>query len=168
MAIAQGDDGKFVDRVGLGLHKMVRLLQGKKTTIITLKLETVSGDIKNFRLVRDNLKLNAARAKAKYFELKQDDAIVKMGGIELPSFDANMNPNNDQRVSADQAIKMLLEMLANKGIDELILDLCQNGGGLLNQAISIAGLFIKTGPVVQTKDSFGRMERFYDENENIA
>jgi carboxyl-terminal processing protease len=100
--------------------------------------------------------------------LKQDDAIVKMGGIELPSFDANMNPNNDQCVSADQAIKMLLEMLANKGIDELILDLRQNGGGLRNQAISIAGLFIKTGPVVQVKDSFGRIETFYDENENIA
>ncbi|MDR1891219.1 MAG: carboxy terminal-processing peptidase [Puniceicoccales bacterium] len=168
IAVAQGDDGEFVDIVGLRLYKTVKLLQGKKNTVVRVKLETVSGDTKIVRLVRDNVKLNAARAKAKYFELKQDDAVVKIGVIELPSFYGDVDPNNEQCVYADRDIKMLLEMLANKGIDGLILDLRQNGGGLLNQAISIAGLFIKTGPVVQVKDSFGRIEKFYDENEYIA
>ncbi|MDR2776857.1 MAG: carboxy terminal-processing peptidase [Puniceicoccales bacterium] len=168
IAVAQGDDGEFVDIVGLRLYKTVKLLRGKKGTVVRIKLETVSGDTKVVRLVRDHIKLNATRAKAKYFELKQGDNVAKIGVIELPSFYGDVNPNNEQCVYANRDIKTLLEMLKNKGIDGLILDLRQNGGGLLNQAVSIAGLFIKTGPVVQVKDSFGKIEQFYDENEDIA
>ncbi|MDR2603204.1 MAG: carboxy terminal-processing peptidase [Puniceicoccales bacterium] len=168
IAIAQGDDGEFVDIVGLRLYKTVRLLRGKKDTVVRIKFETVSGDTKVVRLVRDNIKLNATRAKAKYFELKQGSNIAKIGVIELPSFYGDANPDSEQCVHADKDIRTLLEMLKNKGIDGLILDLRQNGGGLLNQAISTTGLFIKTGPVVQVKDSFGRIEQFYDENEDIA
>ncbi|MDR1528072.1 MAG: carboxy terminal-processing peptidase [Puniceicoccales bacterium] len=168
IAVAQGDDGEFVDIVGLRLYKTVKLLRGKKDTVVRVKLETVSGDTKVVRLVRDHIKLNATRAKAKYFELKQGDNVAKIGVIELPSFYGDVNPNNEQCVYANKDVRTLLEMLKNKGIDGLILDLRQNGGGLLNQAILIAGLFIKTGPVVQVKDSFGKIEQFYDENEDIA
>ncbi|MDR1233068.1 MAG: carboxy terminal-processing peptidase [Puniceicoccales bacterium] len=168
IAVAQGDDGEFVDIVGLRLYKTVKLLRGKKDTVVRVKLETVSGDTKVVRLVRDHIKMNATRAKAKYFELKQGDNVAKVGVIELPSFYGDANPNNEQCVYANKDVKTLLEMLKNKEIDGLILDLRQNGGGLLNQAVSIAGLFIKTGPVVQVKDSFGKIEQFYDENEDIA
>ncbi|MDR2628731.1 MAG: carboxy terminal-processing peptidase, partial [Puniceicoccales bacterium] len=169
VAVAQGDNGEFVDIVGLRLYKTVKLLRGKKDTVVRIKLETVSGDSKVVRLVRDHIKLNATRAQAKYFELKQgDDNIAKIGVIELPSFYGDANPNNNQYVYANKDIKTLLEMLKNKGIDGLILDLRQNGGGLLNQAVSVTGLFIKTGPVVQVKDSFGKIEQFYDENEDVA
>ncbi|MDR0693524.1 MAG: carboxy terminal-processing peptidase [Puniceicoccales bacterium] len=167
VAIAQGDDGEFVDIVGLRLYKTVKLLRGKKDTVVRIKLETVSGDTKVVRLVRDHIKLNATRAKAKYFELKRGDNVAKIGVIELPSFYGDANPNNEQCVHADRDVETLLEMLKDRGIDGLILDLRQNGGGLLNQAVSIAGLFIKTGPVVQVKDSFGRIEQFYDENDDI-
>jgi carboxyl-terminal processing protease len=168
IAVAQGDDGEFVDIVGLRLYKTVKLLRGKKNTVVRVKLETVSGDAKVVRLVRDNVKLNATRAKAKYFELKRDDDMVKIGVIELPSFYGDANQNDEQCTYADKDIKTLLEVLKSRGIDGLILDLRQNGGGLLNQAVSVAGLFIKTGPIVQVKDSFGKIEQFYDEDESIA
>ncbi|MDR2432792.1 MAG: carboxy terminal-processing peptidase [Puniceicoccales bacterium] len=168
VAIAQGDNGEFVDIVGLRLYKTVKLLRGKKDTVVRIKLKTISGDTKVVRLVRDNIKLNATRAKAKYFELKQRGNVVKIGVIELPSFYGDANPDNEQGVYANKDIETLLEMLKSKEIDGLILDLRQNGGGLLNQAILIAGMFIKTGPVVQVKDPFGKIEQFYDENEDIA
>jgi carboxyl-terminal processing protease len=75
-----------------------------------------------------------------------------------------MNTNSEDSAYANKGREILLEMLAKKGIDGLIRDLRQNGGG--NQAISIAGRFIKPGPV-QVKDSFDRLGNFYNENEDL-
>jgi carboxyl-terminal processing protease len=119
-------------------------------------------------LVRDSVKLNATRASAKYFELEKDGNIVKLGVIELPSFYGDAGANNDQCTYANRDVKALIDLLKEKGVDGLILDLRQNGGGLLNQAILITGLFITTGPVVQVKDTFGKIEKLCDEDESIA
>ncbi|MDR2737472.1 MAG: carboxy terminal-processing peptidase [Puniceicoccales bacterium] len=168
IAVAQGDDGDFVDIVGLRLYKAVKLLRGKKDTVVRAKLETVSGDTKVVRLVRDTIKMNATRASAKYFELERGGNVLKLGVIELPSFYGDVSPGDSQSTYADRDVKTLIEMLRAMGVDGLVLDLRQNGGGLLQQAILITGLFITTGPVVQIKDSFGKIEKLCDEDENIA
>jgi carboxyl-terminal processing protease len=165
IAVAQGDDGEFVDIVGLRLYKTVKLLRGQKDTVVRVKLETAAGDTKEVRLVRDNIKMNEARASAKYFELERGKYKVKIGVIELPSFYGDCD--NEQSISASGDVKKLLEILKGRGIDGLVIDLRQNGGGLLDQAISIAGLFIETGPVVQVKDSRGIIEQFYDDDARV-
>lgn len=168
IAIAQGDDGEFVDVVGLRLHKTVKLLRGEKDTVVRVKLNTATGDAKIVRLVRDHVKLNATRASAKYIEMSDGNSdIVRIGVIELPSFYGDADPSDTVAVHADKDIKTLLGILKDKNVDGIVLDLRQNGGGLLNQAVSIAGMFIKTGPVVQVKDSFGKVDNLVDDNDDI-
>ncbi len=168
IAVAQGDDGEFVDVVGMRLHKTVRLLRGEKDTIVRIKINTATGDSKIVRLVRDHVKLNATRASAKYVELSDGNSdIVRIGVIELPSFYGDADPSDTVAVHADKDIQTLLGILKEKHVDGIILDLRQNGGGLLNQAVSIAGMFIKSGPVVQVKDSFGKVDNLADENDAI-
>jgi carboxyl-terminal processing protease len=166
VAIAQGDGGEFADVVGLRLHKLVRLLRGPKDTVVRVKLETVAGDTKTVRLVRDHIKLNEMRARGEYFELEKDGEIVRIGVIELPSFYGD--GDNDKGVQAIGDVRTLLAMLKEKKIDGLVLDLRQNGGGLLHQAVAITGLFIKTGLVVQVKDSDGKIEKLFDDDASIA
>ncbi|MDR1414092.1 MAG: carboxy terminal-processing peptidase [Puniceicoccales bacterium] len=168
VAIAQGDDGEFVDIVGLRLYKIVKLLRGEKDTVVRVNLETVTGDRKIVRLVRDRVKMNASRASAKYFELENDGKIVRIGVIELPSFYGDVFSADEQGVHADRDVSELLEILKQKKIDGLVFDVRQNGGGLLDQAISITGLFISSGPVVQVKNSVGDIRQFYDKNDSIA
>lgn len=168
IAVAQGDDGEFVDVVGMRLHKTVKLLRGEKDTIVRIKINTATGDSKIVRLVRDHVKLNATRASAKYVELSDGNSyIVRIGVIELPSFYGDADPSDTVAVHADKDIQTLLGILKEKHVDGIILDLRQNGGGLLNQAVSIAGMFIKSGPVVQVKDSFGKVDNLADENDAI-
>jgi carboxyl-terminal processing protease len=168
VAVAQGDDGEFVDIVGLRLYKTVKLLRGKKDTIVRIKLETVTGDTKVVRLIRNNIRLNEARASAKYFELEKNGTTVRLGVIELPSFYGDSDRDKEQYACARDDVNALIEILKGKGIDGLVLDLRQNGGGLLDRAISIAGLFITTGPVVQVKNSSGTIEQFFDDDANVA
>ncbi|MDR3144069.1 MAG: carboxy terminal-processing peptidase [Puniceicoccales bacterium] len=168
IAVAQGDSGEFVDIVGLRSYKVVKLLRGEKGTVVRVKLETVTGDTKVVRLERDVIKLDASRASAKYFELQDGGVIARIGVIELPSFYGGGDAEDEQGVYADRDVDTLLKELKNRGVDAIVLDLRQNGGGLLNQAISITGLFITTGPVVQVKDYSGKIETFYDKNEYIA
>lgn len=168
IAVAQGDDGEFVDVVGMRLHKTVKLLRGEKDTVVRIKINTATGDSKIVRLVRDHVKLNATRASAKYVELSDGNSdIVRIGVIELPSFYGDADPSDTVAVHADKDIQTLLGVLKEKHVDGIILDLRQNGGGLLNQAVSIAGMFIKSGPVVQVKDSFGKVDNLADENDAI-
>jgi carboxyl-terminal processing protease len=168
IAIAQGDGGEFVDIVGLRLYKAVKLIRGQKDTVVRLKIETVSGDTKVVRLVRDKIKMNATRASAKYFELKNAGNVTRIGVVELPSFYGDVERDEGQSPYADRDVKTLIEALKAKGIDGLILDLRQNGGGLLHQAILITGLFIESGPVVQVKNSLGNIEKLCDEDESIT
>jgi carboxyl-terminal processing protease len=168
VAIAQGDSGEFVDIIGLRLYKTVKLLRGKKDTVVRIKLETATGDTKIVRLVRDTIKLNDTRASAKYFEWESGGKSVGIGVVELPSFYGDLSKESEQSVHADRDVAALIGALKERNIDGLVLDLRQNGGGLLNQAILIAGLFITTGPVVQVKDTFGHIEKFYDNDASIA
>ena len=168
IAVAQGDDGEFVDIVGMRLNKAVKLLRGQKDTVVLLKINTASGDIKIVRLVRDKINLNATRASAKYFEIvNNENKVVRLGVIELPSFYGDVQSDDGESVQAHKDVETLLSILKEKNIDGLVLDLRQNGGGLLNEAISIAGLFIPKGPVVHVKDSFGHVETFSDDDNDV-
>lgn len=156
IAVGQGtgdDKEDFVDVIGMRLDDVVELIKGPKGTTVRLQVLKTSqgagGTPSEVEIVRDTVKLEdrAAKAEVKTFE----EGPYKgrpMGVIEIPGFYNNL--------TAD--VKGLLDDLANKDVEGLIIDLRGNGGGALTEAIGLSGLFIDKGPVVQVSDGRGRVD----------
>jgi carboxyl-terminal processing protease len=160
-AVAQGD-GAFVDCVGMKLDKVVDMIRGKKGT--TVRLQVIAARVTDpsqrtvINIVRDEIKLKEQAAKADLIE--KDDPNggppVKVGWITLPSFYADMDHSGDPGAkSTTTDVSALLERLKQENIGGLVMDLRENGGGSLDEAIRLTSLFIGKGPVVQAKDASG-------------
>jgi carboxyl-terminal processing protease len=163
IAVAQGGKDP-VDIVNMPLSRAVELIRGKKGTGVTLTiipaLADGSGSPKTISLVRDEIQLQDQQAKGKILDLPRSDGPpLRLGVIDLPSFyaDTGGQPGAARRsVTADVA--RLVTKLKAEGIRGLILDLRRNGGGSLDEAISLTGLFITQGPVVQTRGPEGDVD----------
>lgn len=156
IAVGQGtgdDKEDFVDVIGMRLDDVVELIKGPKGTTVRLQVLKTSqgagGTPSEVEIVRDTVKLEdrAAKAEVKTFEEGPYKG-RSMGVIEIPGFYNNL--------TAD--VKGLLDDLANKDVEGLIIDLRGNGGGALTEAIGLSGLFIDKGPVVQVSDGRGRVD----------
>jgi len=162
IAVAQGDE-EPVSILHWPLYKTVRLIRGKKDTKVVLTIIPASDRTgtrtKKIALIRDEVKLEEQAAKSKVKEIKLSDGrIKKIGIIDLPDFYADFkaaqrNDKNARRASSD--VKRLIRGLKKEGIEGMILDLRNNGGGSLIEAIETAGLFITSGPIVQVKEKNG-------------
>jgi carboxyl-terminal processing protease len=169
VAVAQGDN-EPVDVVGEKLQKVVEQIRGDKGTEVRLTLipvdATDSTERKVVSLIRDEIKLEGAEAKARIYE--QTDAkgrTNRVGLIDLPSFYADFElsgPTKGEHKSTTTDCSKLITRLKLEGVDGIILDLRNNGGGSLEEAINLTGLFIKKGPVVQIKAANGAI--FVDED----
>jgi carboxyl-terminal processing protease len=174
VAVGQGDDGEFADIVGMRLYKAVKLIRGKEGSIVRLKIQPIDaepGDYKIVQLVRDKINIMETRAHGLLFELDTADVgRVAIGVINLPAFYGNDNGDGGQGHNSDTKADMryLIGKLKERGVAGLIIDLRQNSGGLLEQAVGVSGLFIKTGPVVQVRDSSGHIENLCDEDGDIS
>lgn len=169
-AVAQGD-GNFVDIVDMKLSKAVELIRGEKNTEVRLLIipaaATDPSTRTEIRLKRDEIKLAEAEAKAKVIERKDAHGrTVRLGYLDLPSFYSGSSFGLGNK-STTRDISRLIEKLKAEKIDGLILDLRHNGGGVLQEAIALTGLFIKNGPVVQVKNSDGRVSVLPDENPSV-
>jgi carboxyl-terminal processing protease len=127
---------------------------------------------KEITIVRDVVKLNSARARAAIYQVPGGNGeAVPMGVITLPSFyglsDEEENPGSEERTSATKDVAELINRLDAAGIKALVLDLRNNGGGLLSEAIDLTGLFINKGPVVQVKSVTGEIQVDRDEDTQI-
>ncbi len=153
-AVAQGSD-EFVDVVDMKLDKVVDLIRGKKGTTVRMKVISAhSTDIKVVEIVRDEVKLKEQDAKAELIELEDSNGQPrKLGWIRLPAFYADMEHPGPDAKSTTKDVLILLNRLKQENISGLIIDLRNNGGGSLDEAVNLTGLFTKKGPVVQTKDS---------------
>jgi carboxyl-terminal processing protease len=156
VAIAEGK-GKFVNLVGMRLDKALDLIRGKKGT--TIRLQVIAGraanssDRKVVELVRNEVKLKDQEAKAEIIEAPRGDGqSERLGWITLPEF-----YGDDKGSSATRDVRALLKRLMAENITGLVMDLRQNGGGALDEAVSLTGLFINKGPVVQEKESDGHI-----------
>ena len=156
VAVAQGTN-EPVDVVDMKLNKVVELIRGAKGTEVRLTI--VPGDApdasmrKVVALIRDEIKLEDQEAKAKIIDLPQDGGkTLRLGVIDLPSFYADMSNHQAGRKSTTTDVGRLLTKLKAENVKGVILDLRRNGGGSLEEAISLTGLFIKEGPVVQVRD----------------
>jgi carboxyl-terminal processing protease len=168
-AVAQGP-AEFVDVRDMRLDKVVEMIRGKKgTKVRLLVIPTDAADPskrKNVDLVRDEIKLKDQEARADIIIKKDEDANqVKLGWITLPSFYADMDKHQK---STTRDVLALLRRLKKENIAGLVVDLRRNGGGSLEEAISLTGLFLKSGPIVQTKGSNGNIVVSSDPDPGIA
>jgi carboxyl-terminal processing protease len=158
VAVAQGTN-EPVDVVDMPLNKVVRLIRGPKDTEVRLTILPPKNSSATTRkvvtLVRAEIKLEESAAKAKLIELPGDKkSAPRLGVIHLPSFYAptpTSNPDKATEHYTTEDVTKLLVKLAQEKVDGVILDLRHNGGGSLEEAIRVTGLFIKDGPVVQVR-----------------
>lgn len=168
--VAQGK-GETVDVVDMKLSKAVELIRGKKDTEVRLQIipadATDPSTRLEIKLKRDEIKITEAEAKAKLIEHQDGQGhLQRLGCIELPSFYSDIQVGPESK-STTRDVARLLEKLKDQKVEGLILDLRRNGGGSLGEALSLTGLFIKNGPIVQIKDSRGRINVLKDENSFI-
>ena len=168
-AVAQGP-AEFVDVRDMRLDKVVEMIRGKKGTHV--RLLVIPSDAadpskrKNVELVRDQIKLKDQEARADIIIKKDENGEpVKLGWITLPSFYADMDKHQK---STTRDVLALLKRLKKENIGGLVIDLRRNGGGSLEEAISLTGLFLKSGPIVQTKGSNGNIVVSSDPDPGIA
>jgi carboxyl-terminal processing protease len=160
VAVGQGEKGELKDVVGWRLDDVVDLIRGPKGTVVRLKvIPADTTDISQTRVIsitRDTVKLEEQSAKKSIIDIKRGEKIYKVGVIKLPTFyvdfEAAMSGNPDYR-SSTRDVEKLIRELENDNIDGLIIDLRNNGGGSLQEADEMTGLFINTGPVVQIRDA---------------
>ncbi len=167
VSVAQ-TNGQPVDVIGMPLDKVVELIRGPKGTEVTLSIIPAgaadSSVRKEVSLIRDEIKLEDSAARARLYEEPRDNGRpdLKLGVIDLPSFYADtdtpeMANTGQASTSKDTTtdVARLIRRLMKEHSNGIILDLRRNGGGYLEEAIKLTGLFIRKGPVVQTKDPNG-------------
>src|SRR6266702_2203578 len=168
-AVAQGQSD-YVDVREMRLDKVVEMIRGKKGTRVRLLVipsdATDPSRRKNVELVRDEIKLKDQEARADIIIKKDENGNpVKLVWLTLPSFYADMDRHSK---STTRDVLALLKRLRKEEIAGLVVDLRRNGGGSLEEAISLTGLFLKSGPVVQTKGSNGNIVISSDPDPGIA
>lgn len=175
VAIGQGETGPMVDVVGWRQDDVVKLIRGKKDTTVRIEIlpadAGVDGKHEIVTLVRKKVTMEEQAAKSKVIDVKDGDVTRKIGVIELPTFyqDFGARRNGDANFkSATRDVSKLLTELKAQKVEGVIMDLRNNGGGSLNEATELTGLFIDTGPVVQVRDARGQVEAQGDDAPGMA
>ena len=163
--VGQGDE-EIVDVVGWRLDDVVALIRGEKDSVV--KLQVISskgagaGSSKVISIVRDKVKLEEKSAQSKVLDIVQGNREYKLGVIDIPAFyldfEAYRNRDPDYRSTTKDVYRLLGE-LDEQGVDGIVLDLRNNGGGSLYEATALTDLFIGYGPVVQIRDANQRVYR---------
>ena len=168
-AVGQGDDGEMVDVIGWRLDDVVQLIRGPADTVVRLQImpggALPGAQEKVISLTRNQVKLEEQAAKSEIISIPREGRDWSIGVIEVPSFyrDYRALSNGDKDyTSTTKDVRRLIGELEEQGIDGLIIDLRNNGGGHLTEATALPGLFIDNGPVVQLRNSNGRISRLDD------
>jgi carboxyl-terminal processing protease len=165
VGVGQGEDGQIVDVVGWRLDEVVDLIRGPGGS--TVRLQILPGGAAPgstptvLPLVRDKVKLEAQAARKKLLEIERADQIHRVGVITVPSFyqDYSARASGSREYTSTTAdVRRLALELIEEGVDGIVVDLRNNGGGHLSEATAMTGLFVPGGPVVQLRDTSGRVE----------
>lgn len=162
MKVRQEDEEEAVSVVGMRVDDAVKLIKGPKGTKVTLTVKRVDGSIEEETITRDVVELEETYAKSAMVEKEEK----KYGLINLPGFYFDMDDYGERNAATD--VRKEIEGLKQEGIDGLVLDLRDNGGGSLRTAVDIAGLFIKEGPVVQVASVGEKKEVMSDEDDEVV
>jgi carboxyl-terminal processing protease len=164
VAVAQGEDGEPLDVVEMELDKVVDKIRGEKGTLVRLTIIPVDAaddsETREVRLVRDKIKLTDSLAKGQVIDYpeEEDGSQPRLGVIDLPQFYEN----------CARDVSLILDRFKKEKVTGVVLDLRRNGGGLLPEAVKLAGLFIDQGPIVQVIDSRRRKQVLQDNDTNIG
>lgn len=172
LAVAQ-EKGEFVEIVGMKLRRIVQMIRGEKGSKVRLLIQPAdAADAavrKEIVLVRDLINLDSARAHGAVFQVPDGSGKTHpLGVITLPTFYGRDSRDSKDQNSATDDIAALIKQLQEQNIEGLVLDLRRNGGGLLTEAVTLTGLFIPTGPVVQVKNYAGEVKIDEDQNPAVA
>lgn len=176
LAITQGEKGgNAVDVIGWRTDDVVDLIRGKRNTWVRLDVlpaeAGADGKSHLVAILRDEVKLEEQAAQKRIINVKEDGLERKIGVIELPAFYLDFagraRGDTDYRSSTRDVKRLLTELKAEK-VDGVVIDLRDNGGGSLSEATELTGLFIDEGPVVQVRNSQGRVEVESDPNPGVV
>ncbi len=175
IGVGQGLDGEIIDIVGWRLQDVVEQIRGPKGSVVRLEILPKGGkneaDPETITLVRNKIKLEEQAAKSYIIDGLEGMDKYKIGIIEVPTFyrdfAAESQGDEDFR-STTRDVRNLLRDLKQQDVAGIVIDLRENGGGSLSEATELTGLFIETGPVVQIKDAFGKVEVERDPDADIA
>jgi carboxyl-terminal processing protease len=159
------DKGKPVSIIDMDLSDVVKMIRGKKGTRVRLKIQRKTVEQFYVDLVRDKVDMKEQAAKVDYQTRKVNGAAYQIAVIDLPSFYGG-NEKNSRNCFED--MRAIVKEAVSKKVDGIILDLSTDGGGLLQDAVRIAGLFIKNGPVVATMDGKGNREILSDDDAKLV
>jgi carboxyl-terminal processing protease len=178
VSVGQGDDGDMVDIIDMKLNDVVKMIRGHAGTVVRLGV-IPSGETatEEYKITRARIQLKDSEARSDVIELEppkpatseviesETNGKYKVGVINLPSFYMDMNAARTGATnfkSTTRDVSRILEDFKTKSVDVVVLDLRNNGGGSLTEAINLTGLFIDYGPVVQVKDADGRVQHYDD------
>lgn len=167
VGVAQGEDGEFEDVIGWRLDEVVELIRGPKGSTVKLQVmpgkAAKTGERKTVTIVRNKVKLEEQSAQKKVLEVPNGDKVMKVGVIDIPAFyidfDAMRRGEKDYKSTTRDVRKLLDELQNEDQVDGVVIDLRNNGGGSLQEANELTGLFIEYGPTVQIRHSSRRVWR---------
>ncbi len=164
-----------IEVVGMKLRRIVEMIRGDKDSKVALTIlphdAPDATKTKEVVITRDIIKLNSARASASIYDVPgENNQPVPIGVIALNSFygPSEDSTDNDVKSTATKDVAELIGKLRQQGVKALVIDLRRNGGGLLSEAVNLTGLFIDHGPVVQVRDSLGKLTVDSDTNNIMA
>lgn len=173
--VAQSETGPFTDVMGWRIDDVVRMIRGTKDTPVVLDILPVDAGVdgrhKTVQLIRDKISLEEQAAKKTIQTVTIGNVRHKIGVITLPTFyqdfEAKRRGDMNFKSAARDVAKLLSELKKDK-VESVLIDLRNNGGGSLDEAVNMTGLFIDTGPVVQRRDTTGGIHIERDNNSGVA
>ncbi|MDA1122365.1 MAG: carboxy terminal-processing peptidase [Bacteroidetes bacterium] len=175
IGVAQENDKEFTDVFGWRTEDAVQLIRGAKGTMVKLQIlphdAPVSSEPSIVALVRDKIKLEEQSAKKEVIPISKNNQLYKLGVILVPSFYIDFeaaNAGDSDYRSTTRDVRKLVEELKDEGVDGIMIDLRYNGGGSLQEASELTGLFIPNGPVVQVRNSNGRIDVQRDNDRSVT
>jgi carboxyl-terminal processing protease len=175
IGVAQGNDGEFQDIIGWRIDNAIKLIRGKKGTLVKLKIlpqgKTAADKPNIVEIVREKIVLQDQLVKKETRTYNSNGRTYKIGIINVPAFYTDIAASRAGEAnyhSTTRDMKLVLDSLRRENVDGIVVDLRENGGGSLSEAISLTGLFIKSGPVVQVRDDRGRIEVDTDDDPTVV
>jgi carboxyl-terminal processing protease len=162
LSVAQANK-EGVDLTDMKVDDAVRYIRGKKGTEVRLTIKKVDGSRKTISIIRDEIEVAASFAKSSVLQYKDMD--TKVGYIQLPKFYRDFE---NSIINCTDDVRKEVERLKKAKVDAIVLDLRNNGGGALEDARLMSGLFIEKGPIVQVKNHMGQIEVLEDDDTSIS
>jgi carboxyl-terminal processing protease len=172
ISVGQGTEGEMLDIIDMRLNDVVKKIRGKPGTIVRLGVKAGSGsETRILSITRARVPLSESEASGKIFPVEHNGRTVKIGVINLPSFYMDMEAarrNLPNYKSTTRDVRRIIASFRDDGVNAVVVDLRRNGGGSLNEAVDLTGLFVADGPIVQVRDLNGGKDVLEDGDPSIT